>query len=100
MVAFFQFVGKVTVAMDTLKKLVMCGREYGRVSLIIGRERPSCPEALEDDFWRASATSCREKGRRQKKVLQDGGRGWLAIASKSCSVIGGVAANGGGIEGI
>ena len=58
MVVFFQFAGKVAVAMEMLKRLVMWGREYGKVSLIIGRERPSCPEALEDDFWRASATSC------------------------------------------
>ena len=89
MVTFFQFLGKVAVAMETLMRLVMWGREYGRVSLIIGRERPSCPEALEDDFWRESATSCREKGRWQKKLLEEGGRGWLAIASKSYSVIGG-----------
>ena len=58
MVAFFQFAGKVAVAMEELKRLVMWGREYGRISLIIGRQRPSCPEALEDEFLRASATSC------------------------------------------
>ena len=49
MIAFFQFSGKVAVAMKILKRLVMSGRESGKVSFNIGRERPSCPEALEEE---------------------------------------------------
>ena len=41
MIAFFQFWGKVAVAMEILKRLVMSGRESGKVSFNIGRERPS-----------------------------------------------------------